>query len=437
MANSVKWLNTITLLSLCVMIFTLPFSKSMLEIFFTVMLVSWVLGRILSYKSGILLADLFRPVSTPLNLPLYLFALLGFLSIFVSPSIFLSLRAFFSKFLKVIIFYFIIVETVDSKKKVAAILITFLFSAIITGSDGIFQLIRGIDFIRQYPLMSDRVTGSFNNQNNLAAWLTIVVPLSSCLLYFSSKSLSKKIRPLLFFLTLILIVCLVLTYTRGAWIAVMLSLILTGILKSKKLAIITILTVTLLFYFSTKPIKERTVSIAKGPELAASLLFSSSTKSIKERTLSIPTGSGSEVHRAILWQEAVAIIKDFPFLGCGLNTYSIVAPKYKIAEGGGIYPHNSYLQMAAETGLLGLGAFLWIIITVFKTSWGNLKKINDKFYNALSIGLLAGLFAFLAHSFVDTNFYSLQFRYLMWFVIGLIVAVQRIALKEESEFKRI
>jgi len=395
MVNSKKALDTVTFISLCVMIFALPFSKSILEICFVFALVSWMLGKRLSLK----------PVSTPLNLPLYLFAFLALLSVLVSPSISLSLKAFFSKTLKMIILYFIIVETVNSKKKATAILTAFLFSAIVVGVDVIFQLITGVDFIRQYSLCGGRITGPFNNQNNLAAWLMIIVPLFSCFLYFGSKNLSKKTKYLLFFLDMILIVFLVLTCTRGAWIAIILSLILTGIIfKSKKLIIITI--------------------------LAAALLLSFTTKSVKERAVSIVPVSGAPNIRVTLWQEAILIIKDFPVLGCGLNTYSITAPKYKIAEGGGIYPHNSYLQMAAETGLLGLGAFLWIMITVFKTSWDNLKKINDKFYNALLIGLLAGLFAFLAHSFVDTNLYSLQFRFLLWFVIGLIVALQRIAIEK-------
>jgi O-antigen ligase len=89
--------------------------------------------------------------------------------------------------------------------------------------------------------------------------------------------------------------------------------------------------------------------------------------------------------------------------------------------------------MAAETGLLGLGAFLWIMITLFKNSLADLKKINNRSYNSILIGLLAGLFAFLVHSFVDTNLFSLKLRYLMWFAIGLIVALRRIALKEESD----
>jgi len=405
MANSVKWLNGITLLSLCVIIFALPFSKSMMEIFFVVALISWIAGKILSLKSGISSSALFKLSGTLLNLPIYLFVLLGFLSVLVSPSISLSLKAFFSKLLKLVIFYFIIVDIVNSKKKAVVILATFLFSAIITAGDGIFQIIKGVDFIRRYPICGDRITGPFGNPNNLAAWLTIVVPFSSSFLCFSGKNLSLKIRSLISLLIVILIACLVLTYTRGAWIAIILSLILTGIIfKSKKLIIITI--------------------------LATALLFTFTTKSVKERTVSIITGSGSEAVRTNLWQEAAIIIRDFPFLGCGLNTYSIVAPKYKITEGGGIYPHNSYLHMAAETGLLGLGAFLWIIIIVFRASLANIKKINNKFCNAILIGLLAGLFAFLAHSFVDTNFYSVQFRFLLWFVIGLIVALQRIAIEK-------
>jgi hypothetical protein len=81
--NNVKRLDVITLLSLCVMIFTLPFSKSMVEIFFIVALISLTIRRALSYKLSAPLADLFKPVNTPLNSSLYLFALIGF-SIFTS-----------------------------------------------------------------------------------------------------------------------------------------------------------------------------------------------------------------------------------------------------------------------------------------------------------------------------------------------------------------
>ncbi len=113
-----------------------------------------------------------------------------------------------------------------------------------------------------------------------------------------------------------------------------------------------------------------------------------------------------------------------------MNTYASIAPSYKLTEETGYYPHNSYLQMTAESGVLGIGAFLWVLAALFGTSLANIKGINDKFYRAVLVGLLAGLFGFLIHSFVDTDFYSLQLGNLMWFMMGLIAAVQRISLRK-------
>jgi len=56
--------------------------------------------------------------------------------------------------------------------------------------------------------------------------------------------------------------------------------------------------------------------------------------------------------RVNLWRESLRMIEDHPIIGVGLNTYARVAPKYKSFESGGGYPHNSYLQKTAETGLL-------------------------------------------------------------------------------------
>lgn len=137
-----------------------------------------------------------------------------------------------------------------------------------------------------------------------------------------------------------------------------------------------------------------------------------------------------DIVRTHLWREAILIIKDFPIFGCGLNTYSIVAPMYKSTlPEAGFYPHNSYLQMAAETGIVGLASFILVMISLFKTSLINMRKTEDSFYRNILLGLSAGLFGFLVHSFFDVNFYALQLAILMWFIMGLIVAVQKIALK--------
>ncbi len=124
--------------------------------------------------------------------------------------------------------------------------------------------------------------------------------------------------------------------------------------------------------------------------------------------------------RGEYWQEAFGVIRDYPFWGSGVNTYSVVAPHYRINWGG--YPHNSYLQMFAETGMLGLGSFLWVIIVLFRWLFRTLKKAQDEALSRVLLGVTAGFSAYLLHSFFDSTFYSVQLGILLWLQIGLAVA---------------
>jgi putative inorganic carbon (HCO3(-)) transporter len=449
------------------MIFTLPFSRSMVETFFVLALASWIVKRWIwrrpqtppSFSSGnskeskgrsptrahrqdyapypsrvdwragtdhrpqtarfiekikeriFILIETFKPIETKLNLPIGMFVLVGFLSTLTSVSLSLSLEGFFFKMVEWIMIYFIVVETMNSRKKVNRILaIIFLSIALIT-ANGIFQLLTGTDFIRNYSMIGQRMQSSFNSSNGFAGWLVVMIPLALSLAYFGKSSwfdaseryirLKMLVKPMAWVLTCVSVLCLVLAYSRGAWIASLLSLVFFGILRSKKLLIIIMIALLISPFFVNDDIKIRVNSIIRISKV--------------------------NTDRFSLWSEALSIIKDFPLLGSGLNTYATVAPSYRITEETGVYPHNSYLHMAAESGLLGLGAFVWIIITLFKTSLASLKRINDRFHDVVLIGLLTGLFGFLIHSFVDVNIYTLHLGNLMWFVMGLIVAVQKTA----------
>jgi O-antigen ligase len=130
----------------------------------------------------------------------------------------------------------------------------------------------------------------------------------------------------------------------------------------------------------------------------------------------------------MLWKESLKIIRDYPLIGCGLNTYSIVAKKYRSFNGGGVYPHNSYLQKGAETGLLGLFAFLLVLFSFFRMG----LRYFDKSKNYLALGFLSAILSFLVHAFFDTHLYSLQLVVLFWYMLGLTVAVVKIEEKNET-----
>ena len=116
------------------------------------------------------------------------------------------------------------------------------------------------------------------------------------------------------------------------------------------------------------------------------------------------------------------MIQDSPWLGHGINTFMQIFEAYRTDRGNPAYAHNSYLQLAAETGLLGLVSFLWIFVNLFRSFLARLANHEMKNDNLvlLAMGLVSGIFAFLAHSFVDNHFYSLQLSVYLWFMVGLL-----------------
>lgn len=415
----VQKLNRITEFSLYVLLFFIPISKSMIEMSFAVALICWFIKRILLYSdlppgnkknvlrsiSGFIRA--FKPLPSPLNLPIAVFTLFGFLSMSASISLSLSLEGFFFKLFEWIMIYFIVAETIDEPYKFKRTLFILIFSMALVAINGMFQFIVGWDFIFRQPLMPANSAGirivrsSFSNPNGFACWLLAMIPVALSMVYLVRAGLlnipvklarfKKPIKNLPWILVGLLITCLILTYSRGGWATFPLSIIFLGIIKKDK-----------------NILKVSVVLLA----LLAVLFFSES--------------SISNIDRFALWQEAISITEDFPLLGVGLNTYSSVAPHYKVFEGGGVYPHNSYLHMSAESGLLGVASFFWITVILFKTALSNLKRLHNLSYAAILVGLLTGLFGFLMHCFVDTNIYSLQLGNLMWFIMGLIVAAQKV-----------
>ena len=120
------------------------------------------------------------------------------------------------------------------------------------------------------------------------------------------------------------------------------------------------------------------------------------------------------------------MIQDSPLLGHGINTFMMIFEAYRGDPGNNpTYAHNSYLQLAAETGVVGLIAFLWIFVKLFRWFLSSLAAYGTKNDTLIipALGLLSGIFAFLIQSFVDNHFYSLQLSVYLWFVTGLLVVM--------------
>src|SRR3989344_388854 len=122
--------------------------------------------------------------------------------------------------------------------------------------------------------------------------------------------------------------------------------------------------------------------------------------------------------RALYQKVAFEIIKDKPFFGVGYQNFVLAMDDYSPVELKSYQHqpvHNIYLLVAAETGIIGLTAFLIFIGFILKHAW---KKRNDIFFATL----LSGFVAMLVAGFFDHYLVTIQQGRLLFFITaGLLV----------------
>ena len=128
----------------------------------------------------------------------------------------------------------------------------------------------------------------------------------------------------------------------------------------------------------------------------------------------------SIVQRLHFLRASLNIFKDYPFLGIGWRNLGLLYEDYKVAQANiSHFSHNCFLQIAVETGPLGLVGFVWIVYIFLRDGLRNLKKADFQ-QQALQAGLFCAGCAFLLHNLIDLTFYFNQVSFFWWIILGLL-----------------
>ena len=394
--------------SLYILVFSIPFSKTVIEGCILIAFIAWVIKKIL-------LKDL-RLKRTPLNALLFVFLVINLISFVNADFKLLFMRAIITKCLKFIILYFIVVETVDSKTKFKNLLIMASLSAIIVMIDGFLQhYLLHKDLIRLYPsfkyapltnLTPHRgfPTGPFPFPNDLAAWMLIVLMPALSLFIRGVKQLRPRFILGLFSFPFLFLFYL--TNARSAWLGFFASFFLIFFMQGKKLFIVFVIFLLV-----------AAVTLLLLPAEKTSNIF----------------GLSSLQDRFYMWRIGWKVFMEHPIIGNGLNMGFLKFQEYREDEyknKKGSYFHNGFLQAAVEIGIIGFAIFLLLVGRVFTSTFRYIRNNKDTFYGVFCLGLAGGLLAFLIHSFFDTNLQSLPLVILFWFSVGLLMSVPNIYAKK-------
>jgi len=142
--------------------------------------------------------------------------------------------------------------------------------------------------------------------------------------------------------------------------------------------------------------------------------------------------SGSADSRIPLIRLAFHMIAQHPFFGVGANNFGINIQNYATPEFNAdwLYTvHNRFVLIWAEDGIFALVAFVTFLLGALRNGW-RCRRITDQALSILSVGLMAGVLGQMIHMMVDILNGRQQVQLLM-IVAGLLVAL--VAIKRETD----
>ena len=229
--------------------------------------------------------------------------------------------------------------------------------------------------------------GPYVNRNHFAGFVELTLPVGLAMLIF--RGLRRDLYPLASVLTIIPIGALILSGSRGGIVSFGFEVAVLWLLAKTRRG----------------PEGPRLTPLAIVALAAVALIAWLGAGKAIERFSMVRSGEVTIHRRFTMSEGAVHIFKDHPIKGAGLGALVAVYPRYEILYDGRLvdHVHNDYIEMVAETGVLGglCGlAFLWILFRQAKTCYG---AEQGHFSRALHAGAVAGLCGMLLHSFVDFN----------------------------------
>jgi len=268
------------------------------------------------------------------------------------------------------------------------------------------------------------MTPFYNDHTAYGAVLALFIPI---VIFFSFNSHYKKsIRILSCVVLTILIIAIVLSYTRAAWVSLIIGLIIFLIvlfrIKLKWVLLLLIFLISTLFFFQDAIFSK----LEKNKQ-------ASSTDLVQHvESVSNISTDASNLERINRWNAAIRMFCKKPFFGWGPGTYQFFYGPFQLAKyktiistnaGDRGNAHSEYIGPLAESGLLGVLSFLSIIVCTIYTSLKIYRESEEKYVKRFSLAIIIGLITYFIHGFLNNFLDSDKASIPFWGFIAMIVAM--------------
>lgn len=283
--------------------------------------------------------------------------------------------------------YLMVADVVHDERGARRFLVVIMVSSLVPLALGALQALSGGGYFFLGFVGTEfafRPQGTFFHPAALGSYLVILLALAAAL-YFSLPQ--TQVRTLLLAWAAAAAGILVLTLARAQWLGMMVAALVLGLMKRRRLAFLALVVAVLL--------------------LAAVPL-------LRERLMS----SASITWRLDLWQAARTHAWPPTLLGLGLATapwhINQLLPK--------VYspPHNDYLKVILEMGVVGLAAYGVWLLALLRHAWRAYRRAADRAIAWRGLGLMAVVFAGMAMSIADNYLGYTSVQWYLWAFVALV-----------------
>ena len=309
-------------------------------------------------------------------------------------------------------------RTRSDLKHLAWFLILLCFGVSLFGIAQHFTSEESIYWVRPLRAGGDPF-GPYVNRNHFAGFVELPLPIGLAMLVF--RGMQREVYPLVGLLAIVPAGALILSGSRGGIVSFAFEIAVLWLLARTRIS----------------PDRPRFVGIAIVALAAVALIAWLGAARAIERFSSLRVGEVTMSRRVSMIRGAAHVFLAHPIEGAGLGALVAVYPRYETLYDGKLvdHVHNDYIEMLAETGILGgiCGlAFLWILFRQARTCYA---AEQGHFSRALHAGAMAGLCGILLHTFVDFNLH-IPSNSLLFLVMAHLATTPPVATEAVVERRR-
>lgn len=337
-------------------------------------------------------------------LPAGLFAVISLISLVGSPNVLFGLGFYAFTVLQYILMYALLIFFVRTAAERHLVIVCLLISAAGTVLYGIYQYAHMLTLHEAewvdnsaFPLLKRRMYSTLYNPNLYSAFLLMMMGGTASMSIWTRHTW-HRIGYIALFAALGL--CLILTYSRGAWLSVAALVFFFGLVWDKRLWLLFLLIPPILLFYHGG-VTDRLLSIFYHSEADTSVSM-----------------------RLDMWYSAMEMIIEHPLLGVGWGAFKFVYPVYnELIQEAGItifHAHNMFLNIWAETGVLGFVCFFCFFYGNAYYGWKllNMPQVHT-FDRSAAMMMIAAVVSQTICGFSDYDLFSTQISLTFWLICGI------------------